>query len=446
MHWARPADFRRVCPLLVQTPEGLRCAANTADVRPFWGRAFGFYGGLGLSLYLAAALTLFAFLRTVGYPISILHLVWPPSWHRVGEVRGWFFMDRSQRAFDAGRPSEGMLYLSNAYEFDPANFTVAMTLAQKFQLSHPLRADEIYRRLLRDLPAQRGLTYQIWFRALLARGDFAGVEELARTRILEDLPNASVWMRAFVFATRQTGATTSLEKLLESGHAGAIPWRPLLRTEILLRAGNRTAARAQLGQPWPDVPPFGLYYQVEELIGLGEGIAAVDLLEAGRHRLDDTARATLLLHAYATLGATQSMQRLVALLLDPPLTPPTANVLAAHLIRQPDPETLDRLFTKFTRQGIPLNDGSLETYLSLYCAAGVAGDAAKLQALSAILRSAPGSGNTLTLNLTEAFFRGETTRKRVAGLLPALPMPLEVHYALLERYPGSPPRLTGLSP
>lgn len=436
--WADAARFRRVCPLLVPTPNGLRCSVDTPRVRPFWGRALAIYGGAALALYLAGACALFGFLRTVGYPISIAHLVWPPSWHRVGQVRGWFFMERAQRAFAAGRTSEGMLYLTNAHEFDPDNYAVAFTLAQRLQLTHPLRADELYRELIRDHPAQRPLTYQVWFRALLARGDFAAVEEIARLRVLEDPDHASVWMRALIFASRQTGEQTTLRQLLASEHAAAIPWRPLLGTELLLRE-NRARARAELNRPWPGIPPYGLYYQIDERIELGDVIGAVDLLESNRSRLDDTAIAALLLHAYATMGATTSRDRLLTSLLAPALSPPMINLLAAHLIRHPDPTTLERLFTKFQQTDLALTDATLECHLALFCAIGVAGDWSKLQTLGAEMRSQIG-GQAAMLGVAENFFRHRGDDAPVARLLPILPMSLEVHYALLERYPGRRPK------
>lgn len=436
--WHQPARFRRVCPLLVETPDGLRCSADTADVRPFWLRALGFYGGSALALYLTAALAIFAFLRVVGYPISIVHLVWPGSWHRVGEVRGWFFMDRAQRAFAEGRGAEGMLYLANAYEFDPTNYTVAFTLAQKLQLTQPLRADALYRRISALHPEQSAFTDQVWFRSLLARGDFPAVEELARRRLLRDSDSlrTSVWMRALIFASRQNATTASLQELLESSAPAVRVWHPLLETELLLRAGDTRRARSRLLTRWDDIPGYGLFYQLDELISLGDGIEAADRIQAAADRLDDTARATLLLRAYATLQATQSLNRLASLLLDPPLSPPRANLLAAHLIRHPNPALFDRVFDAFTHSRVALTDESLETYLALYCAAGVTGNWDKMHAIAATLRP-PGRGNTLTLGTVEAFFRGQTTQTRIAGLLAALPMPLEVHYALLERYPGA---------
>ena len=72
------------------------------------------------------------------------------------------------------------------------------------------------------------------------------------------------------------------------------------------------------------------------------------------------------------------------------------------------------------------------------CAAGVARDWPKLETVSRFI-SGHGEGSAFTLHLVEAFFRGNTRQTRIAALLPALPMALEVYYALLERYPGEPP-------
>lgn len=445
VHWHRPAHFRRVCPLLVETAQGLRCSVDTADVRPFWGRAAGWYGGTLLALYLAAAVSIFAFLRTVGYPISIVHLVWPGSWHHVGQVRGWFFMERANRAFASGRTSEGMLYLRNAYEFDPSNLAVGLAFAQKLQLGQPAQSDQIFRHLLRDHPEQRGPVAHLWFRALLARGDFAGVQELARIRVVDDPANASAWMRALVFATRATGDRASLEQLAQAPHAAATPWRPLLTTELLRGAGRRDEARAQLHRRWAGAPGYALYYQVDELIDLGEGLAAVDLAGASRGQLDDTARATLLLRAYAAMDVPQSRRRLIRSLLEGPLNLPAVNLLCAHLVRYPDAEGLEMLYTRFVAAHVPFNDRSLESYLGLYCAAGASGDWVKLHALATAMQTRP-SGHSLTLAFVEAFFRGQTTQTRAASLLPALPLSLELTYAMLERYSGPRVAVTPPSP
>lgn len=434
LHWHRPADFRRVCPLLVQTDDGLRCSVNTADVRPFWGRAAAYYGGTLLTLYLAAAIGLFAFLRTVGYPVNVFHVVWPGLWYRVREDRGWFFMQRAQQAFDTGRPSEGLLYLSNAYEFNPGNYTVATSLAQKLQLGQPQRSDEIYRQLLVDHPEQQAAIAQTWFHALLARGDFEGVAKLARRELVDDSAHASPWMRALIFATRQTDSDAILRDMLAADAPPPIrPWRLLVQTELLLRTGRLGEARTLLEQSWRGQPTYSLFFQVEALIAHDDPISAVDRLQSYGRALDDTARATLLLEAYATLGLTQPRDRLVTVVLAPTLQPPTIDLLATYLIRHPNQAVLDQLFAKFVSDGVPLQNATLESILALYCAAGVNRDWSKMHQVANLLRT---NGSVLTLGVVEAFFRGDTTQTRIASLLPALPLPLNVDYALLERYPG----------
>lgn len=158
VQWSRPIRFRRVCPLLVETLDGLRRSANTADVRPFWGRTLRYYGGMLGTLYVIAVLAVFVFLRTIGYPVSILDIGLPPLWHRLAHARGWYFFEQSQRAFTAGRSAEGVLYLANAYEFDPANYQIGIRLAKNYQLGQPAHSDEVFERLIREHPEHRNAT------------------------------------------------------------------------------------------------------------------------------------------------------------------------------------------------------------------------------------------------------------------------------------------------
>ncbi|HNC22906.1 MAG TPA: hypothetical protein PLU52_01775, partial [Opitutaceae bacterium] len=242
--WGKPERFRRVCPLLVQTPQGWRCAANTADVRPFWGRALAYYGGTVLGVYLSLALAVFIFLRAVGYPVSIIHVTWPGSWHRVGQARGWYFTERARQAFAANRTAEAVLYLSNAYEFDPGNYVAGLTLAKVLQSGQPLVSNRIYERLYREHRLQQETTAEDWFRALLARGDFQGMRELAKDRLLHDTPSTSAWMRALVFASEHGGRDDILRSIRDEPTLSA--WRPLIDAELLALAGRTAEARAAL--------------------------------------------------------------------------------------------------------------------------------------------------------------------------------------------------------
>lgn len=435
LSWEKPARFRRICPLLVHTPHGLRCSVDAANVRPFWGRAVGIYAGSFAALYLGGALTIFVFLRTVGYPTNLAHLVWPGAWHRVTEARGWFFMDRANRAFDDGQIAAGMLYLGNAYEFDPANYTIASTFAHRLHLSHPVRANEVYRRLRDDHPAQRAAVSELWFRSLLAHGDFETIATLARDELFADPSHTGVWMRALIFATRQTHSDAPLLELASSASPAAQPWLPLLETELLLRSARTVEARAALVQPWENVPAYSRFYQIDELIALGEGIAASDFVARYRPSLDDTARAILLLDAYASIPAPHSRQRLAAALLQPPLTAPTLRLLAAHLIRYPDAELFAKLYDTFAPAPPPLTDENLDAYLALYCTAGLHRDWPRMQAIGALLQQA-GNGSRATLSIAARFFQSDTQSRSIASILPALPLPLEVQYALHERFPS----------
>ncbi len=434
--WASAARFRRLCPLLVQTPQGWRCSVNTPEVRPFWGRAFGYYGGTLLALYLTGVIAVFVFLRAVGYPVSIRHVAWPPSWHKVGQARGWFFMERSRRAFAANRPAEAILYLTNAYEFDPSNYDAGLTLAKTLQSGQPEVSNRLYERLLHEHPALQANTAQEWFRALLARGDFDSVAALAKEQVLAGGPHASVWMRALVFATRQTHRDAPLRALRDSTAVAATVWRPLIDAELLFLGGRTAEGRALLERgDWTTVPAYGLFYRVSQLTELGDVFAALDLLQRNRTELDDEARVTLELAAYARQSAHRPYQQIVDQLLGPKLSAPVIKILSAQLISIPDADALGQVCDRFRAEKIPFTSESAGAYFSLLCAAGANGDWNRFGQLRAIITDRAASSATL-LSAVEAFFRGRSGTSRITSLLPALPLPLEVTYALIARYPG----------
>jgi hypothetical protein len=442
--WDSPKRFRRVCPLLVETKEGLRCSVDTADVRPFWARTARYYGSAALALYGVGVLSVFIFLRTVGYPVSILHVGMPPLWHRVGEARGWFFLDRSNHAFAAGRTAEGLLYLANAYEFDPHNYAAGLSLAKKYQAGQPGRSDEVYRQLLREHPDKSAGTAQDWFRALLARGDFESIVGLARGQLAAGSPHTGPWMRALLFATWQNGDDDALRELRSDSQPALAAWHRLLETELLFRAGRQSEARRVIEQEWPaDTPPFALYYRIEKLIDLRDVIAALDLMERHPGVLDDEARVTLRLHAFATAGAKNALQQEIDAWSTPRLNHvqnlPRVKILCAHLVRHPDRTRFDQLTAKIQREPPPLDSDSAGIWFSLLCTAGAVDDPERLHEYTLRLKDVSKTP-FVALSLIEAFFRGRTVERRVTTFLPILPLPLEVTYALIERY--SPPKRT----
>ncbi|MBS0663412.1 MAG: hypothetical protein JSR48_09105 [Verrucomicrobia bacterium] len=432
--WQKPERFRRVCPLLVHTPQGWRCSADTADVRPFWGRALGYYGGTILGTYLALALAVFIFLRAVGYPVSIFQVAWPGSWHRVGQARGWYFTERARQAFAANRTAEAVLYLSNAYEFDPSNYAAGLTLAKVLQSGQPIASNRIYERLYREHRPQQEATAEDWFRALLARGDFPGICALAKDRLLHDTPTASAWMRALVFASEQSASDQTLRSIREVPALAA--WRPLIDAELLALAGRKAEARAALDRPnWDQIPPYGVYYRISRLIEAGSIFQALDVLGTSAGRLDPETTCTLQLEAFARQDAQRLRRQLFERLLADRLTGPSVKVLTAHLIRHPESSLFDRLCTQFQRAPLPFNTDNAPAYFSLLCAAGCQGDWIRFGEMGRVLTKQSGLSPALLLTV-ENFFRGRSTTDRVVSILPALPLPVELDYALIERYPG----------
>jgi len=446
LQWDNPSRFRRICPLLVEGKAGLVCSANAPDVRPFWGVFLRYYGGTIFGIYLAIVLTVFIFLRTIGYPVSIVHVGLPPLWHKVPQARGWYFVEKSNRAFAAGKTAEALLYLNNGYQFDPGNYGAGLALAKNYQVGQPRISDEFYARLLREHPEQQSTTSQEWFRALLARGDFVQASSVAQTQALTDAARAQTWLRSLLFTTRQSGDDAPLRQLLASRNPLAVIWHPVLETELMVRSGRNTEARATLETTWSSkAPAFAIFYQVNTLIALGQTSAALDRLAAQpAGRIDDEASVTLRLEAYAASRYPGLLQREFDRVLAQ-LNPPRIKVLCAHLIRRPDRALFAQLCARIERNGLPLSTETAATWFSLLCTAGAVGDNDRSRAFAIRLKQASTTPFT-ALNTIEAFFRGETVEKRITSFLPILPLPLEINFALIERYPGPPRSAVGKKP
>lgn len=440
MSWHRPARFKRVCPLLVDTPDGLRCSVDTAKVRPFWSIVAKYYGGTALAVYVIGVLTVFTFLRTIGYPVSIVHVGLPPLWHKVGQARGWFFLDRANKAFAAGKTQEGLLYLSNSYEFDPTNYAAGLALAKHLQAGYPARSDVVFQNLLKTHPELRHATAQDWYRALLPRGDFKAISTLARDELRADPVRGAGWMRALLFATRQLGDDAPLRELLADKTPAAAAWHRLIETELLLRAGNTTAARAAAERPQPapaaansPAHTFTLFHRVQTLIATRAFVPALDVLEQNRPALETDLYFRLRLEALAAGGyLTQLRREIDSTITSTRQVHGAVALICAHLIRHPDAQSFERVFNRVVREQLPFNGETAGTWMTLLCTAGVHGDNARLRALVKQLRDAS-PVPFVALTVVEAYFRGETIERRVTTFLPMLPLPLEVTYALIER-------------
>jgi hypothetical protein len=459
LHWHQPARFRRVCPLLVTTPNGLRCSANTKDVRPFWGRAAGFYSGVLAASVLAAVLVVFVFLRGIGYPMRFMAVAWPPAWSEIRIARGEYFFQKALRAIAANRPKEAALAFRNAYECNQHDYRTGLMLANFFQVGQPAQANFIYARLLHDDPAQSVLIAEQWYRGLLARGDFPEIAQLVPVFLARDAADAQVWMHAMFFATRRLGDTKPLLQLLAQGYPLAPDLRHLVEIELLIENGRTNEAHEALRALHVD-RSYIAYYQTSELTALGfldEALAAINN-HASLLPAQDTS--ALRLDTFAAKGWPSLVRNEVELVLSAPSSPASVELLCTYFIRHPDPKLFAELFEKLRHEPLPQTTATYQATVALFCAAGVNGDWPNLLVARNALRQIglPSFGN---LDQAEAFFRGKSNPQRIGNILPLFqpppfaiayatakdrlsppvilePLALDVTYALFEHYPDKP--------
>lgn len=440
-HWKNPARFQRVCPLLQQRADGLwRCSVNTADVRPFWGRAAALIGGTALTLLLVGMLVVFVGMRVIGYEVSLRQIAWPPAWSELAHVRAAHFIRQSERAADEGRIKESLLALYNAYELNPYDYPVGLRLARLWQVNQPATSDRVYRRLLNDHPDRRAETARLWLRALIARGDMEAVARLAADRLLHDTSTIPAWQHALIFASLRL---RNYELLREVVADPALPPDALAALRLVADTATLPAdeQRGRLIQAVlaGDLDAYASFYVGRRLLQLGHPDETLALTARKEVPLNPRERLLLRLDALAALGRAEDRAHIFDQVLRSQLNDTTVTLLCTHLIRHPEATLADRLFER-TAAGMsdPKETAALryETRLALYCVAGVLADAARLDEIAAQLR-ALGGGEFRTLDSVSAFFVRGTQGGRVEAVLPVLqPLPLEVIYALLERAPA----------
>ena len=433
--WSQPARFQRVCPLLVATPAGLRCSVNTADVRPFWGRAFRFYGTGLAALYVAATLALFVAMRAIGYPVSYVAVAWPRSWWQIDAARAEYFLKKGANALANNNTRDALSCLSYAYELAPHDYDIGFALASLWQINQPLLSDRIYIRLLAEHPEANDRTADAWNRALLARGDYAQIKGLAASQFRRDEGiHSGYWMQSLLFATRQTADDLPLRQLLASPPPLGMQWRKLVETELQARGGRTAQAIEVLARFWPEAThPYVPYYQARTLLDLKQPSLALDLMAKYGERINDDERYALRLAAFSQLGWKSLLDSDVALLLTAPPSAPVIELLGTHLAQYPNRAVLERVFARLKESPLAPERRNHNALVTLFCAAGVAGDFEKMHAMGIAVRQAS-SASPLTITSFEDFFQGKPPPRYIESFLPSLPLPLELTYAMLGRY------------
>jgi len=430
--WHSPARFRRVCPLLVPTPEGFRCSVTAAEVRPFWGRAVGFAGAALLVIYLGLAGVAFFGLKRIGYEVGLTSVLWPGQWSEIRTAQERLYARRAQQALAAGDFPAAVLALETVTSINPGNQAASLALANLWQISgRASLADGIYQRLMLDFPAQRIEFARLWYRALLARADYTRIKQLAPVLLREDPASRAAWLHALVFATRRSGDPAPLQALLDDPHH-LPPWCVLVLTlelDLQAKTGRHTAA---LGRVVADPgSPYVPLYQAERLIATGRADEAVTLLKGYEGRMPADEAGFRLLEAYTRLGwsalAAGEAESLLAL----PMRPQLAAQFSAYLIRRPNPELQARFVDRFVRDGPRPDADSLAYFAAAHLAAIRCGDQSRAAYLADILRSRAASDFRALGTLGE-ILRQPQQGARLDQVLPAVPLPTEVYYALLS--------------
>lgn len=428
----RPGRFRHVCPLLQRDAVGRWwCSVDTPGVRPFWGRFFGVVGAGVLAGYVLLTVGAWTTLRVRGYPLTYLDVAWPPAWSRFHQVQSQYFAARAQDALGRGSVDEAMMSLSIAYTRDPSNYDLGRLFARLAQTTQPGLADTVYERLLHDHPARRADTRAAWYEALLWRGDFTRIADLARQALIHDPEQRNAWAAALLFALRREPDPARLEELAAATDIGAA--RRVFELERQSALPGVDARRDLVTAEDPDLP-FLAYYRFRRLIETGRAADALRLLELPAAQLPARDVASLRLHALQALGWSSLLRADLETLTAGPVDAPLAEALATFFVTHPDAAAFAATFDAFAGQQRGGAPAPYRTWLAWLCAAGANQDFGRFRIAADTLRQISGS-EIRSLAAAEAFFRGDSATARIERYLPLLqPLPLETTYALLERY------------
>jgi tetratricopeptide (TPR) repeat protein len=420
--------------LLTDTKDGWRCGVDAERVRPFWNRALLFSGGAFLTLYLIGSIAIYAFFRTANYETRYLSVAWPPRWSELRGSQENVYAARAKKAIAARNYPEALLALERVCELNPRNYAAALALASLSQISgQPYIAEHIYERLMHDVPENRPTTAQIWIRPLLARAAYARIKPLATAMLTEDSGHREAWLHCLLFAARQTRDQAVLENLLHH-HTGLPDWcTDLARIELLLLQDRREQALALLTRinhrPANAYEPF---YQVDRLLALDRVDQAAQLIDVYGHLAPSDEVAFLRLRVFRAKKWTSLMEPEYDNLLRYPMTLRLAAQFSAWLVRQPEPDALARYADRFLTHGPPINSDTLPFYHATYLAASLSQDHERAERLATEITRFTASDAKALRAVAEVLLRPGNPAQ-LSELLPLVPLPLDVIYAILDR-------------
>jgi hypothetical protein len=441
IHWYRPARFRRVCPLLTETADGWRCSVEAERVRPFWARATLYLAGTMLALYLAGTVAAYVALRSARYDMGYLVVAWPPRWKELRGAQERLYATRAQQALKKGNFQEAILSLEMVCQLNPQNYSAGIALAELTQVAaNPFVAEHIYERLMHDVPEQRVRTAHIWFHTLLARAAYDKIVPLAGVMLSEDPAERGAWLNALLFAARQTNDSQALGHVLQEN-----PLLPEWCTEIInieqaLLENHLASVLPRLTRVYRQPPASYLpYYQVERLLRHGLTEQADTLLNAYGNSLQPDEAAFLRLRIYHAKKWTALVGTEFDNLLQFPMAPRIAAQFCAYLVNQPAPALVAGYCDKFLREGPLLSSQTIALYQATYLVAALADDTVRAEQVRTQLTRFTSSDARGLRGLVE-LLKSQKSDPRLSRILPLVPLPTEVVYAILERQPPAAPK------
>jgi hypothetical protein len=430
--WKNPTRFKKICPLLVDTPHGLKCSVDAKNVRPFWRPVVAFYAKAVIGVYLAALLTAFASLRVIGYRISLTDLAGPHPRSKIAIARSELLATKARSAFAAGNFREALILLQNAREANPRNYTLNLDFAVFSGAILPASANAQFAHLMVEHSENSSETALRWLDTLVAHADFKNVFGLAAIQLRTDPSHGNTWARALFFSARQLGAIAELKSLAANPHPNLEPWRDSLRLEIALEEKNSAQTATLLRLPWPPrQPAYAIFHRLDAVAQSAGGFAGLDELQQHGEALDAASRVILVLDILGKLKLEEKLANQVDLLLARQKNAAVIKMLCAQVIRHRDGATFARAQAAATTIDPANADASL--WFSLLAAAGAAQDAEAIRAIATRLRAAPGT-RALAVAV-QHFFEGRSEQASFTAFLPGLGLPLEENYALLENPP-----------
>lgn len=434
VHWHQPERFRRVCPFLVNTAEGLRCSVEAESVRPFWGRVALYGLALGATVYLGATALVYGVLRLSNYELNYATVALPTRWPELRLAQEKFYADRAETALASSNVPRAIEALEQVCRINPQNYPAGLTLARLARFSgQPGVSEHVYRRLMSDLPEHRVQTARVWLPVLLANGNYADITPLAANMIGEDPAQRAQWLHALLFSARQRDKPALLVEVLQQNPHFPEWCTRLINLEIDLLQKHFERARPGLNQALKPLPSdYAAAFQVHHLLQQSRPDDALALLSVYGSKLSRAEATLLRLEIYRTNGMTAQAELASASLLNSALTDDVVAKFSAHLLVHPSTESSRLLYRTVTERGPVLNHDSLPLYNSLYLAAVVAGEKPSSDLLRSQLRSfAVHEGRAL--DRLAQLLAERKSGLQIARLLPLVTLPNEMTYRILQQ-------------